>query len=221
MPAFSLFQISSTSSGLRAGQTSNKPTPRSPVRRHALGIVLALALFFATGAAATACTLDGIASLSVNGVTAALTSGHPTRANAGYWAPFTLLAQGSGSTLRFSENMRNVAQSLPPAMLATPFRWDFGDGATASGFTVRHAYAHAGWYKITVRYEWPARHQWIVFDSAEQQVVAAGDVWKAHLSRYLDNALQLALNGAIWLIVAVVLVAMVWEALRRRERRFR
>jgi hypothetical protein len=181
--------------------------------------LLALALFFAGIPSAMACTLDGIASLSVNGVTAGLTSGQPTRANAGYWAPFTLLAQGSGSTPRFSEDLQKVAQSLPPAMLALPFRWDFGDGVTAYGHTVQHTYVHAGWYKITVRYDWQARHQWVVFDSAEQQIVASGDVWKAQLGHYLDSALQMALNSVIWIIVAVVVVAMVWERLRRRERR--
>jgi hypothetical protein len=183
--------------------------------------LLALALCCVTGSSAAACTLDGIASISVNGATAGLTSGQPTRATAGYWAPFILLAQGSGGSLRFSENLRQVAQSLPPAMLATPFRWDFGDGATAAGYTVQHTYARPGWYRITVRYEWPAHHQWIVFDSAEQQIVASGDVWKARLGHYLDDALQVALNGAIWIIVAVVLASMAWETLRRRERRFR
>jgi hypothetical protein len=186
-----------------------------------LGALLALILFFATLSSAVACTLDGIASLSVNGTVAGLTSGQPTRATAGYWAPFTLLAQGSGSTLRFSEDLHKVGQSLPPAMLATPFHWDFGDGATASGYTVHHTYAHPGWYKITVRYDWPARRQWIVFDSAEQQIVASGDVWKAHLGRYIDDALQMALNGIIWVIVAVVVVAMIWESLRRHEKRLR
>jgi hypothetical protein len=180
--------------------------------------LLALVLFFAGVSSAVACTLDGIASLSVNGTTAGLTSGQPTRANAGHWAPFTLLAQGSGSTLQFSEDLQKVAQSLPPAMLALPFRWDFGDGVTAYGHAVRHTYAHAGWYRITVRYDWQARHHWVVFDSAEQQIVASGEVWKAQFGHYLDSTLQMALNGVIWIIVAAVAAAMVWEKLRRRER---
>jgi hypothetical protein len=186
-----------------------------------VGAVLAFVLFFATISSAVACTLDGIASLSVNGATAGLTSGRPTRANAGYWAPFTLVAEGAGSSLQFSEDLQKVAQSLPPSILALPFRWDFGDGAVASGHTVQHTYARPGWYKITVSYDWQARHQWVVFDSAEQQIVASGDVWKAHLGRYLDSALQMALNGVIWLIVAAVVGAMIWERLRRRERGLR
>jgi hypothetical protein len=181
-------------------------------------LLIALALLLGLASSAFACTLDGIASLSVNGVLANLTSGRPTQANSGYWAPFTMLAQGSGHTLQLSEDLSKVAQSLPPALLNPPFRWSFGDGATAYGHTVQHTYAQPGWYKITVSYDWKARHQWVVFDSAEQQIVASGDVWKTHLGYYLDTVLQVALNGIIWIIAALIVAAMLWELLRRRVR---
>jgi hypothetical protein len=45
-----------------------------------------------------------------------------------------------------------------------PWRWEFGDGATALGWTVKHAYAHPGRLRIQVEAYWPPTKQWIAFD---------------------------------------------------------
>lgn len=42
---------------------------------------------------------------------------------------------------------RAIEEEVPPLT----FTWDFGDGATATGATVEHAFAASGWYYVTVR----------------------------------------------------------------------
>jgi PKD domain len=124
--------------------------------------------------AARACSLDGIASLSVNGNVASINAGQATASTFRYWAPFTLLAVAPGDTSRFSENLSNVRLSIPKESASLPFRWSFGDGTTAIGQSVTHRYARIGWYRLTVQYYWPSHRQWLEFDSAEQHVVPQG-----------------------------------------------
>jgi hypothetical protein len=184
---------------------------------HLLAAALAVGPLLAWVPVTRACTLDGIASLSVDGVTASLTSGRPTQATLASWAPFTLLTQGSGDPLHLAEDLGKVRQSLPAAALRLPFRWTFGDGAVAYGYAVTHRYARPGRYTITVSYEWPAQGRWVVFDTAEQPIVAAGDVWRANLGYYLDKAALFALRAAVWGVALVVLGAAVWGRVRRQR----
>lgn len=171
-------------------------------------------LLLAAAPAARACSLDGIASLSANGNTASLTGGAATASTLAYWAPFTLLAAAPGDTLRLSEDLGKIRKSLPPEAFKAPFRWTFGDGTVAEGQTAEHRYSRLGTYKITVSYYWPAQHRWIQFDSAEQQIVAAGDLWKVNFGYYLGKVLLLATKAIVWLAAIVLVGAALWLRLR-------
>jgi hypothetical protein len=56
---------------------------------------------------------------------------HPSSADAGKAVTFTASASDSGSP-------------------AVSYEWDFGDGVSAEGPQVRHAYTHAGDFVVTV-----------------------------------------------------------------------
>jgi hypothetical protein len=172
------------------------------------GIALALLLPYAP---VRACSLDGVPSLSVNGHLASLTEGAVSPASAAYWARFTLLAAAPGNTLHLQEDLANVRRSLSAAALATPFRWAFGDGASAQGYEVAHRYPRRGWYRITVSYLWPGMRRWIVFDSAQLQIVAPGDLWRANLRYYLAQDSQVGLRFALWGLAAALLVWLGWK----------
>src|SRR5438105_1298070 len=112
-----------------------------------LGALL-LAFALEPGVAA-ACVIDNTASLSANGVRATPTTAAPS--NAGPWAQFTVgKAFASRAPVRFAELHSDLVRSLPPATLAAPFRWAFGDGATMQGHAATHRYAHPGLYRLTV-----------------------------------------------------------------------
>jgi hypothetical protein len=162
--------------------------------------------------AARACSLDGVASISVNGNLASLTSGSPTTANLAHWAPFTLIAVAPGTSLTFAENLSNVARSLPASAMQRPFRWTFDTGAMLYGQTAVHfRYAQLGWHRITVSYFWPARRQWVAFDSAQIQVLPTGSLWQANLRYNLDHAFQTALRVIIWGLAVVLVGLAVWR----------
>jgi hypothetical protein len=60
-----------------------------------------------------------------------------------------------------TEDRREVARSLTAAAMRRPWRWRFGDGQVAYGWTVRHAYAHAGHWRISVdAYDPGTRHSY-------------------------------------------------------------
>ncbi|HWE63987.1 MAG TPA: PKD domain-containing protein [Chloroflexota bacterium] len=170
-----------------------------------------LALSLALAAPARACSLDGVPSISVNGHLAGITGGTATQATLAYWAPFTLPAAAPGDTLRLREDLSNVRRSLPAQALAAPFRWRFGDGTGAQGDAVVHRYTRRGWYQITVSYLQPALHRWIVFDRAQLQIVAAGDLWRTNLRYYLAQDAQVVLRGILWAIAAALLAWCGWK----------
>jgi hypothetical protein len=176
-------------------------------------------LWLSSAGAAAACSLDGIASLSVNGTVATLTSDTATAATISFWAPFSLLAAAPGDRLRLSENMANVSRSIPREAAALPFAWSFGDGTSLVGRQAEHRYRQPGRFKITVRYYWPADHQWVVFDSAEQRIVPRSDLLKTNFGFYAGQVVLTLLRGLIWLILAVVIGLIVLERLRPGHRR--
>ena len=180
---------------------------------HLLGVASGLLLCAWLTPAAYACNLDGIASLSVNGNVASLTTSRPTASNLGYWSRFTLLAAAPGDTLRFSENLANVSLSIPAASTKLPFSWSFGDGSSAVGQSVSHRYARTGWYKVTARYYWPARRQWVEFDSAEQHIVPQSDLLWANFGHYAGSAFVTVLRIVIWAALAMVFAWMVLDRL--------
>jgi PKD domain-containing protein len=114
-----------------------------------------------------ACALDGIPSISANGTLAQRITTRPNRANLATWAPFVFpTTYHSGVAVRFTENVTELKRSLLPQAFGHPWHWNFGDGATADGYTVRHSYRHPGAYKLIVSAYYSSYHAWYQFDAA-------------------------------------------------------
>jgi hypothetical protein len=176
--------------------------------------------------AALACSLDGIASISVNGILAVRTTATPTLQTLARWAPFTFgLAYAPGDVVRFAEDLGKLRRSLPPAALAIPFRWDLGDSHRMRGLQVVHRYTRTGWYRVTVRSYWPSRRGWVLFDSAQLHIMPGGALWQANLGYRVVLGLEiltrvLAYGG--WVVIILVPVAWrVWRLRRSKSRRLR
>lgn len=179
---------------------------------------LALLLILLRPSGVGACSIDGIASIVANGNMASLTGGRPTAATIRYWAPFTLIAAAPGDTLRVSEDIAKLLNTLPREAFANPFRWEFGDGAAARGNDAAHRYAREGWYRISVSYNLPARNRWIEFDRAEQQIVPAGALLQENLGYYIGKGFMIATKVLAWASVAGLLAGGLWLWLWRTGR---
>jgi len=176
---------------------------------------LLLALALEPGAAA-ACVIDNTASLSANGVRATPTTATPS--GPGPWAQFTVgKAFASGAPVQFAELHSDLVRSLAPATLAAPFRWAFGDGATALGHVTAHRYVHPGFYRLTVYGFAQRTHSWFPFDNVLVRIVPADQVLQANLGYYVLRALDVVMSGLVWLIDAA-LILLVLIALRSRLR---
>ena len=185
-----------------------------------LALVLAATLILLGPVADTrACSIDGVASLSANGNTASLNGASANASTVSYWAPFTLIAAAPGDTLHLSENISNVSRSIPKESVKLPFKWSFGDGATALGQTATHSYAHTGWYKITVQYYWPAHRQWVQFDSAEQHIVPASSLFWTNFGYYAGKVFLGALRVVIWAVLLGIIALLVIDRIRPDVRR--
>ncbi len=138
----------------------------SPCLRGAIaGLVLGSGLLGA--GVARACGMDGIPSLSVNGRVVAVNSALTSNARFDTWTPFvTRGAYPAGRPVLLAENKANVAQSLPPEAFKYPWKWTFGDGATARGLSARHVYRRPGAYILSVEAYLiaGAQRQWYTFD---------------------------------------------------------
>ncbi len=131
------------------------------------GLVVGLVLALALGGPVAACSLDGVPSLSVNNTLVRSMTAKPSRADIAIWAPFTVPAAiPAGRPVRFSERLSELKRSLPPLAFAYPWRWQFGDGATATGNTVTHTYRRPGLYRVTVWADYRAEQFWYEFDAA-------------------------------------------------------
>jgi len=96
--------------------------------------------------------MDGIPSLSVDGRVVAVNSALTSNARFDTWTPFvTRGAYPVGRPVLLTENKANVEQSLPPEAFKYPWKWTFGDGATARGMSARHAYRRPGAYILRTR----------------------------------------------------------------------
>jgi len=117
---------------------------------------------------ALACGLDGKPSMSMNGALVHLNKDIPTtQAQALRWAPFIAASHyHRGATIAMTENRIELARTLVPAAMTRPWRWQFGDGTTAYGWTVRHTYKHAGSWRVTTDAYDPAARTWDNFDQA-------------------------------------------------------
>ena len=186
-------------------------------RRLLIPLCAVLACLFVSAQAARACSIDGIASLSANGKLASISAAAPTQAALAYWAPFTLLAAAPGDLIQVREDIGKLHASLPSTAFSTPFRWTFGDGATVNGLQAAHRYAHTGWYKIDVRYYEPSRHSWVLFDSAQQHIVAQGDLLQANIGYYIGQYFTVVLRIAMWLAAGGAILLALWIRLRRNR----
>jgi len=120
-----------------------------------------------------ACGMDGIPSLSVDGRVVAVNSALTSNARFDRWTPF--VARGvyqAGRPVLLTENKANVEQSLPPEAFKHPWKWTFGDGATARGMNARHVYRRPGAYILSVEAYLVAgaQRQWYSFDKVTIRV---------------------------------------------------
>jgi hypothetical protein len=186
------------------------------------GLAAALAISLATAIPSTvsACSLDGIASISLNGTLAVLTTDAPQPNSLGTWARFTFgLAYAPRDALHLAEDMNKLRRSLPEATLHIPFRWSFGDGTSVRGLQAAHSYDRTGWFKISVSGYWPARKAWVLFDSVRVHIVPAGSLFQANLGYRIVQVVAFIGKVVAYGGVTLVLAAVVWQLLRRKEPR--
>jgi len=138
------------------------------LRRYSIWVaLLGLAVcVLSVPAVARACALDSQPSAYADGQRDRVNTQVPaTSAQLAGWAPFVFArTYPVRRTIVLTENRREVARSLTAAAMRRPWRWDFGDGHTAYGWTVRHAYAHPGRWHIGVDAYDPGTRQWYNFD---------------------------------------------------------
>jgi hypothetical protein len=138
----------------------------------ALALVLLPAVMAVGAWPALACALNGVPSLSVNGALVVKNPAIPT--NSAQLAEYTLFIVPRPVAVRsivtFSENLRELAQSLNPWDMRRPWRWQFGDGTAAYGWTVKHAYGRAGSVRVSVDCYDPGTKQWYEFDQVRIRV---------------------------------------------------
>lgn len=118
---------------------------------------------------AQACSIDGVPSLLVNNRFVAVNTARAGNASFDTWAPF--VARGvypARQLLRLQEDHARIAQALPPEAFRYSWRWRFGDGTSARGSAVSHAYRRPGTYIISVdAYLVAGAHKlWFTFDKA-------------------------------------------------------
>lgn len=121
---------------------------------------------FGSAVPARACSLDYRPSAYANGQLDSLNPQIPTTsAQLSTYAVFVFArSYPVRRAITLSENRREVARSLTAAALRRPWRWEFGDGHTAYGWTVHHAYARAGQWRINVDAYDPGSRKWYNFD---------------------------------------------------------
>lgn len=113
-----------------------------------------------------ACSIDGVPSISANGILAHPTRVAPTAATRSLWAPFIFLVIFRvGTPIRFAEDVHALRTSLPPHAFDRPWRWALGDGSVGSGFGVSHSYGHPGDYLIGLWAYYDSYRAWYKFDS--------------------------------------------------------
>jgi hypothetical protein len=183
-------------------------------------LVAALALALATAIPSTvvsACSLDGIASISLNGTLAVLTTDAPQPNSLGSWARFTFgLAYAPRDVLHLAEDMNKLRRSLPEATLHIPFSWAFGDGTSMRGLQATHRYDRTGWFKISVSGYWPARKAWVLFDSVRVHIVPASSLFQANIGYRIVQVVAFIGKVVAYAGVTLVLAAVVWQLLRRK-----
>ena len=120
----------------------------------------------AAGGLAQACTLDQKPSASADGHLAGINRSTPTtQEQLAAWSYFAFPRPFQvGTTVVLTEDRREVARTLVPSAMRQPWGWLFGDGSSATGWTVRHAYTRPGPLRISVYAYDPAIGRWTLFD---------------------------------------------------------
>lgn len=130
----------------------------------ALALVATIAL--AAPQSTLACTLDGKPTALANGSRAVLSHVKLTVATARTWAPFSFrVPYHAHTSIRLAEDRAQLRRVLQPDTMQRAWRWEFGDGTHATGWTVTHRYAHPGAYRITVLAYYPTFQQYFSFDT--------------------------------------------------------
>lgn len=131
-------------------------------------LALAVAGALATSAVVNACTIDGKATACANGrraVHSPLVTKRLPAAVARTWALFTFTGHyRMQTTIHFTEDRAQLKTALSAETMRQVWRWDFGDGAHATGWSVTHHYRHPGAYRISVAAYYPSLRQYISFD---------------------------------------------------------
>lgn len=120
-----------------------------------------------------ACGLDGVPSISGNGVLAQRNTGRASPGHLGHWAQFVIPRSfKAGTSVRITENVAELHRTLLASAFSRPWRWSFGDGTTGTGFNVTHAYKHTGDFKLVVSAYYSNYKTWFQFDDVLVHVVA-------------------------------------------------
>jgi hypothetical protein len=143
---------------------------------HVRGVLVAIVLPLGFACAcplapsARACAIDGVPSLLANSVRAAPNRTPRTRQNSAHWATFVFSRPFAvEQPIRFGEDLRELARTLPPEIVRGQWIWHWGDGSEARGHTVVHRYARPGDYVITVAVAVPQRAPFL-FDAAQLRI---------------------------------------------------
>lgn len=125
------------------------------------------------GAATHACTIDLTPSASADGRLDRVNQQRPTgTSHLASYASFVFpRVYTARHLIAFTEDRRELARSLTTAAMRRPWRWTFGDRQTAYGWTIRHAYAHPGTWRLAVDAYDPGTKQWWNFDQVQITIV--------------------------------------------------
>jgi hypothetical protein len=131
-------------------------------------VTVTLVSFLAANSIAWACGLDGIPSLLADGQRDRINTATPTTAaQVAAWTPFVLARSfPAKQAITLTEIRSEVAKSLTAAAMRHPWRWRFSDGTVAHGWTVKHAFAKPGTWRIAVDAYYPGNGKWYQFDTA-------------------------------------------------------
>ena len=156
-----------------------------------------------------ACTLDNVASVSANGERAVLSASQPQAGQP--WAPFDFAqAYAVGTRLTLGEARSDLERSLPPALLATSFRWAMGDGSIIRGVSVAHRYARSGNYLVQVYAYAESRTRWVLFDSVLIHIVPGSQLLRANLGYDALRGFDLMLSWLSRLITGALVLLLVY-----------
>ena len=137
-------------------------------RFRAVAFVVPVIVGLTTSYTAQACTVDGKPTALADGKLAVRVPSQPAAASARTWAPFAFPGRyHAGTLIRFAENAVARRSVLSWEAANKPWRWEFGDGTHATGWSVTHRYTHPGTYRITVFAYYPAFHRSYSFDAVQ------------------------------------------------------